>query len=129
MIRIANLISRLILILFLLSSFHNLLNESKDTFDSYDFNGTLQHYFKQFNHNQLNYSKDKLSTLIQKSNSKRLIDQKQNERNQLCSFYQHTKCNQLLPECLNCNYNLTCVYGTRLDTICRAPKNYSCEVM
>ena len=118
--------TKLHIVLFLFLMFQSSLNESKDsrTADHFEYNNTIFSLIKK-GHPSFNYFPSKDYKL---KSAKRLADQKQQERNQLCSHLKHLKCTNLPPECLNCNFNLTCAYGLQIETTCRPFKNYSCEV-
>lgn len=138
MIMIFRFLNQLPFVLFLflfLFSFLNCLNESKehdhlsDTRDlNNNKNSSLQNLIKMFHQNSKHYSSKDFKSINSKQSSKRILDQKINERNQLCSILKNEKCNQLPPECLNCDFNMTCVYGTRQETVCRPIKGFTCEV-
>lgn len=124
MTSIIQILKRFYLILFLLL-FQNSLNESKDSdLNSDQSNSTSKNYSKNF----LQPTNPNYSRLINKT-GKRLNDLKQNERNQICSSnFKNTKCTNLPPECLECKFNFTCIYGTEVETMCKVPNNQSCDV-
>lgn len=125
MTQLANLSKRLCIVLFLLLSFQSSLNESKDTNHNADLMLELEklpsslenpkaHIFS-----QLKKLKDPRS-MAAKSN-KRLNEQRIFERERFCQSFNNnrTACTEVPIDCLKCNFNYTCVYGTQVQSTCR----------